>query len=65
MTAIGDATVDLRTIQAKERQTQQQVWEQQSTAFETLEAAHVKVQTRMDAIIAGTNLAALPEAAVG
>lgn len=65
MTAIGDAAVDLRSIQAKERQTHQRVWEQQSTAFETLEAAHVKVQTRVDAIVAGTNLAALPETAVG
>jgi hypothetical protein len=65
LTAIGDATVDLRAIQAKERQTHQRVWEQQSTAFETLEAAHVKVQTRVDAIVAGTNLAALPEVAVG
>lgn len=63
MTAIGDAAVDLRTIQVKERQTHQRVWEQQTAAFEALETAHVKVQTRLDAIVSGTNLAALPEAA--
>jgi hypothetical protein len=65
MTAIGDAAADLRAIQAKERQTHQRVWEQQAAAFETLEASHVKVQTRLDAIVAGTNLAALPESAAG
>jgi hypothetical protein len=63
ITAIGDAAIDLRTIQAKERQTHQRVWEQQNAAFEALETAHVKVQTRVDAIVSGTNLAALPEAA--
>ncbi len=65
MMAIGDATVDLRSIQVKERQTHQRVWEHQTAAFEMLEAAHVKIQTRVDAIIAGTNLTALPELVAG
>lgn len=65
MVAIGDAAVDLRTLQVKERQAHHRVWEQQTTAFEALEAAHQKLQTRLDAIVSGTNVAALPELAAG
>lgn len=65
MTTIGDAMADLQTIQARERQAHQRVWEQQSTAFQALEAAHTKVQTRIGAIVSGTNIAALPVVAAG
>jgi hypothetical protein len=65
MTAIGDAAVELRMLQVKERQTHNRVWEQQATAFEALEAAHQKLQTRLDAIVSGTNVSALPELAAG
>lgn len=65
MTAMGDAAEDLRMIQVKERQAHNRVWEQQTTAFEALEAAHQKLQTRLEAIVSGTNVSALPELAAG
>jgi hypothetical protein len=65
MVAIADAGADLRSIQSKERQTHNRVWELQSTAIESIEAAHATVHTRISAIASGTQLAAVPESATG
>lgn len=63
MATIADAAEDLRAIQAKERQDHQRVWEKQSAAFEQFEDARVKIETRVQTIVAGPSLAALPDAA--
>lgn len=63
MTIVADSMVDLRSIQSKERSAHLRIWEQQAQVFEQLESAHTKISTRVDSIVAGATLAAVPQVA--
>lgn len=65
MKVVGEALEDLREIQTKERQAHTRTWELQTDKFMAIEESSTKVSTRIEAIVEGTRMDALPSTMVG
>lgn len=65
MKTIAEALKDLRDLQDKEQAAHRRTWQHQAARFDIIDTGTSRIQMRVDGIIRGTRVAAVPEAAVG